>query len=1078
MLDNLLNPADWEGTFSFQLQEYVNGGYQNLGAPVSISYSRGADNKTTVNLLKEKVYHQAGNYYYRIVEVVNEQNVANGIIYDTVYDRFYVSVVDDGTGKLKIDSVVGLEDVLVENKKITAEFNNEYNVQGAAQVVIGIDKIMKNAYGENANLLPSGFNFSLFEADSNYNITNDVAAVTSPTTGATGEVNIALRYEDLNQVGTHYYVLKENAGTDSRIDYSDKEYKVKIVVGQESGLYTVSAEIYDGNTLVGSGTAAGTAGNKVALVTIDNIEFENVFTPERITLRPGVAGTKRLYGRSITSEDNFRFAYYQTGADYNISNIEPIETVTAVNGSFQFAPNEYSREGTYYYVVKEVIPEGATDNFKDGITYDTSEYQIKVVVTGDATQGTLHAAATFMHNNVSTSVIEFHNRYTAEHTSAQITGTKALLGGIRKLQANAYSFVLIENGNVISTVRNGVPTDDYNAGFTFDLHYDTAGEHTCTVKELIPNGAVNNKYQGVTYDDTQFTVRVNVVDNGVGQLVASVDYNNTPVAFENEYTVAPTNFTLTAKKNLFGDDVANHTFKFALYKASYVNGELVQGDFIEEKTNDTEGNITFTGLNFAEIGGYHYIVKEVVENPVDLMVYDTAVYYVEIAVTDNLLGGLDATPKYTKVVNDESLVVNAVEFNNTYKEAPITAVIGGEKSFNKTLAGGEFTFELYQALPDVNGNINAVGEAALIATNNANGEFVFTEEADTGYITYSKEGTYYYVIKEQIPEDAVNNRFEGITYDDVIYTVTVEVTKSTDAGRSILVYDVEYSDTVVFDNNYTADKTSFAIGGHKDLKGRTLGTAEFTFVLYENGVEIDRKSNAQNGDFTFKTIEYTEVGEYVYTVKEDATDNKGGVTYDEDVYTVTVKVTDNLNGQLVKEVSYSVEDDDRGSLLFENTYAAEKISVAIGGKKTLNGRELSENEFTFVLYDKDGKEVGRKHNDKDGNFEFDEIEYTKVGEYVYTVKEDASAKAENITYDQSVFTVKVKVTDNREGKLVAEVIYSDGEEKADSISFENIYTEPVPDTGDNFSNTVWFVLSGMSALAILVLLGLKKKYCK
>ncbi|MEE0839427.1 MAG: hypothetical protein U0L72_02600, partial [Acutalibacteraceae bacterium] len=60
-------------------------------------------------------------------------------------------------------------------------------------------------------------------------------------------------------------------------------------------------------------------------------------------------------------------------------------------------------------------------------------------------------------------------------------------------------------------------------------------------------------------------------------------------------------------------------------------------------------------------------------------------------------------------------------------------------------------------------------------------------------------------------------------------------------------------------------------------------------------------------------------------------------------------------------------------------------------------------------------------------------------------------------------------------------------EKADGIEFVNKYTEPtpetppvpeVPKTGDNFSNTLWLTLSGISALAVLVLIGLKKKLCK
>lgn len=367
------------------------------------------------------------------------------------------------------------------------------------------------------------------------------------------------------------------------------------------------------------------------------------------------------------------------------------------------------------------------------------------------------------------------------------------------------------------------------------------------------------------------------------------------------------------------------------------------------------------------VGGYRFIVVEKAGTTA-LMDYDKSVFEVEIDVTDNLSGQLVAVPKYTKVTDTERIEVNAVEFNNTYNEEPVVADIGGEKTYNKSLSDGQFTFELYQALPDAQGKISAIGEAVLKATNDENGNFKFNEEQDTGYITYSRVGTYYYVIKEQIPEEAQQNRLKGVNYDDALYTVTVTVNSVVENGRSVLKTDVKYSDTVVFANTYTADKTEYAIKGHKDLIGRDLEENEFTFVLYENGVEIDRQTNDENGDFTFKTIEYTEAKDYVYTVKEDATE-----------------------------------------------------------------------------------------------------------------------KAENITYDESVYTVTVKVADNNEGKLVAEVAYSKGEEKADGIEFVNKYTEPtpetppvpeVPKTGDNFSNTLWLTLSGISALAVLVLIGLKKKLCK
>lgn len=1087
LTDELGNPADWSGTFKFKLQKFGDTDYEDIGSEIELSYTKDGANTAAINLLKDEVYSKVGTYYYRIVEIEEASNVANGIVYDTSYSRFSVTVVDDGSGKLKVESVNNIADAQISGNEVTAVFNNSYRVNGAAEAIIEIDKVVENIYGQIASIQPAGFTFSLYEANEDYAITGNTAVATSPTTAAAGTTRLSVLYTE-KITKDYYYVLKEDKGNIDNVGYTDKSYNVKVSVKVENSYYSITVTVYDSDTdaVVATATANADASKPIAAAQVSDIAFTNTYTPDSVTLIPDLAGQKVLFGRDIKANEFSFVLTDENGKETTVKN--------DANGHFGFGELSFDREGVHTYTVKEIIPDDAVDNKKDGVTYDTSVYTLTVTVTGDAVTGKLTATGVLDKDGESVTAIVFNNTYTTEHTDAKIVGTKHLDGGIRRLQAGVYSFALIENGEVIKTVKNGVPTSEFDAGFEFDLHFDTAGDHIYIVKEIIPSGAVDNKLNGVTYDAREYTVNVSVVDNGKGQLEATVDYNGNDIAFVNEYKVAATSINIPVRKVLTGDRVSKHTFEFELYSATLVDGRYVKGNLIATAQNGADGIATFDSsipeLNFTSIGGYRFVIVEKAGN-VPLMEYDEAVYEVEIDVADNMYGQLEAVPSYTRVVGNDEYEATEVVFTNKYNEESVTADISGTKNYNKTLTDGQFTFELYQALPDINGKITAVGEAVLTATNNALGIFKFVEEADTGYITYSREGTYYYVIKENIPELAISNRFEGITYDPVLYTVTVTVTKEDDAtGRSVLKTNVAYSDTVVFENTYSADKTTFAIQGHKDLVGRDLDENEFTFILYENGVEIDRKSNDENGDFTFKTIEYTKADDYVYTVKEDATNKKGGVDYDEDEYTVTVKVTDDGKGQLSAKAEYKVDNTSRSSLLFENTYSADKISVAIGGKKTLDGKDLADEEFAFVLYDKDGKEIDRDSNDKDGKFSFDAIEYKEEGDYVYTVKEDASSKAENVTYDESVYTVTVKVTDNKEGSLVAEVIYAKGEEKADSIEFVNKYTEPtpeipsqpeapkVPDTGDNFSNTVWLVLSGISALAVLVLSFMKKKLCK
>ena len=71
-------------------------------------------------------------------------------------------------------------------------------------------------------------------------------------------------------------------------------------------------------------------------------------------------------------------------------------------------------------------------------------------------------------------------------------------------------------------------------------------------------------------------------------------------------------------------------------------------------------------------------------------------------------------------------------------------------------------------------------------------------------------------------------------------------------------------------------------------------------------------------------------------------------------------------------------------------------------------------------------------NTADGKIEFSEITYEEAGTYNYTVSETIG-QAGGVTYDTTVLKVKVEVTDDLKGHLVAEVTYSDG------TTFKNTY---------------------------------------
>ncbi|WP_290438543.1 SspB-related isopeptide-forming adhesin, partial [Streptococcus salivarius] len=94
--------------------------------------------------------------------------------------------------------------------------------------------------------------------------------------------------------------------------------------------------------------------------------------------------------------------------------------------------------------------------------------------------------------------------------------------------------------------------------------------------------------------------------------------------------------------------------------------------------------------------------------------------------------------------------------------------------------------------------------------------------------------------------------------------------------------------------------------------------------------------------------------------------------------------------------------------------------------KTLNGRKLRDQEFTFELKDESGKVLQTKTNDANGKVTFDVINYSKadiVSKHVfnYTV-EEVKGTDETVTYDDMKVNVTVQVIQDKEGDQLSTVI--------------------------------------------------------
>ena len=188
-------------------------------------------------------------------------------------------------------------------------------------------------------------------------------------------------------------------------------------------------------------------------------------------------------------------------------------------------------------------------------------------------------------------------------------------------------------------------------------------------------------------------------------------------------------------------------------------------------------------------------------------------------------------------------------------------------------------------------------------------------------------------------------------------------------------------------------------------------------------------------------------------VPEDAVDNvKDGIRYDAEPHKVTVTA---VRGEDRYEITVEyVDSEAEDAAEFINAVDIVRETTAqIEAKKVLSEGTLAADQFTFVLLDRDGKEIQRKKNQADGRVVFDLITYSDTGTFTYTVKEEIPSDTNGLVYDAHAETVTVTVTadaDTRE--LSAEVTYD-----TNGAVFTNVpeleFQKKIMDTNDSTGET-------------------------
>lgn len=243
--------------------------------------------------------------------------------------------------------------------------------------------------------------------------------------------------------------------------------------------------------------------------------FTNTYgvAPTDSSVTDQVKTVKRLTGRDLAAGE---FTFELLEDDVVVAN-----GTNDANGTVTLSPIRYEAPGTHTYTLREACP-NALGLYK-GVTYDGTTYTV-VTTVSDNGDGTLTATHKL---EGTTESAGFTNKYHAMPTQVSIGAIKVLEG--RELKKDEFSFKLVGE-DIESTVTN-----DADGEINFDkFEYDEPGTHAYTISE------VKGDEVGMTYDKSVFTVTVDVVDDGEGNLKANVaftkgDKSVEGIVFNNTY---------------------------------------------------------------------------------------------------------------------------------------------------------------------------------------------------------------------------------------------------------------------------------------------------------------------------------------------------------------------------------------------------------------------------------------------------------------------------------------------------------------------------------------------------------------
>lgn len=1039
-----LEGRDWRDTDSFDFT--ITGfcapsGVDPVPVPEDTVVTVDASTDAYTASFGDITFDTPGEYRYAIQENGDPEQSIAGIDYSDAIYRVTVMVGDNGTGSLVIDSVKielmyddGGNLANTENEGTPVEgdtmaFKNTYNASTDTEGIQG-KKIYNDTTGNNP-YEGGKFSFKLeaqggFVTDSGNADDLTIAAADTPmpdnaqdntvTTSNVGEnfTFPTITFDGNDAGNTYVYKVTEVNTGEPGMTYSNAEHTVQISVEEVTG--------GDGTHIVA--TVQAPYNNP------QNLVFENTYDPADATLTgaDAIHGTKTLTGRDMKAGETFYFQLKATNVNAQsvLPNAKTVEVTSLTDGSadFNFGEMSFSRVGEYTFTVNEVADEnGAETGNGSGMTYDSNVCTVTVNVT-DNHDGTLKADVTYSnsaHSSV-TDKAQLNNTYEATmnygaEDAGGIVVTKTL--NDRAEENNTFLFTITGEGEADSKLHNhdrrfthgplmpGIPNEmEKLQHLTFD-ETDAGKTYTFIVDELEDEFGPNDTKEtlkGVVFDQSQYRVDIQVLDNGDGTMhtlttvtkIKNADgsavsevvygpadsdadgYTAPKFGFVNDYNPDPAvvggsaDAKIQVTKTVEGADSAtDYTFTLTLVEqdqAQYVEG--LDNGKLEVSTNGTiaEGTsqtVEFGELRFTKADSYGFIVKENQPAEDAGWTFDDAdgdgatdTHYVEIAITDKNADGKYDGKLYVESVTSDAGLDQPVQITNSYKSDPV--VVGGEDAEQQitvqksvtgdnTAADAEFNFQLEPVVDDTNtedvwqDNVEAA-EAGFEPKTTITGG-VTTDDSKTatfGGIRFKAAGNYTFKVTEVEGTDGQTDP-SGWTYDGHGAFVTVHVT---DDGEGKLDATVSYNNE----------------GAITEADKAVDNAAAFTNAYSASSTEADTGS---------AEAKLTKVLE--------------GKAWDGDSFTFEIKPESNTAG--IETANMPMPNADADGDGSNNTV-------------TLNAPTETDGKTAI--------------------FSFGKITFDTPGTYVYKVTEVEGDNA-GITYSKNVATITITVTDNHQGALVATV---------------------------------------------------------